>query len=137
MKMLAGYLAGLTFGLGLAISGMTDPARVIGFLDVAGDWDPTLIFVLGGAVVTTFIGYRLAWRRQTPLFESRFQLPTRRDLDIRLLGGAALFGIGWGLSGYCPGPAVASLSGLSWPLAAFIVTLIAGWWLARRMNSRH
>lgn len=137
MKMLAGYLAGLTFGLGLAISGMTDPARVIGFLDVAGAWDPTLVFVPGGAVVTTFIGYRLVWRRQTPLFESRFQLPTRRDLDIRLLGGAALFGIGWGLSGYCPGPAVASLSGLSWPLAAFIVTLIAGWWLARRMNSRH
>ncbi|RXE49008.1 DUF6691 family protein [Chromohalobacter israelensis] len=137
MKALAGYLAGLLFGLGLAISGMTDPARVIGFLDVAGDWDPTLIFVLGGAVVTTFIGYRLVWRRQTPLFESRFQLPTRRDLDTRLLGGAALFGIGWGLSGYCPGPAVASLPGLSWPLAAFVVTLIAGWWLSRRMNPGH
>ncbi|MDO0947402.1 DUF6691 family protein [Chromohalobacter israelensis] len=137
MKALAGYLAGLLFGLGLAISGMTDPARVIGFLDVAGDWDPTLVFVLGGAVVTTFIGYRLVWRRQTPLFESRFQLPTRRDLDTRLLGGAALFGIGWGLSGYCPGPAVASLPGLSWPLAAFVVTLIAGWWLSRRMNPGH
>ncbi|WP_287124818.1 DUF6691 family protein [Chromohalobacter sp.] len=137
MKALAGYLAGLLFGLGLAISGMTDPARVIGFLDVAGDWDPTLIFVLGGAVVTTFIGYRLVWRRQTPVFESRFQLPTRRDLDTRLLGGAALFGIGWGLSGYCPGPAVASLPGLSWPLAAFVVTLIAGWWLSRRMNPGH
>ncbi|ABE59944.1 DUF6691 family protein [Chromohalobacter israelensis] len=137
MKALAGYVAGLLFGLGLAISGMTDPARVIGFLDVAGDWDPTLVFVLGGAVVTTFIGYRLVWRRQTPLFESRFQLPTRRDLDTRLLGGAALFGIGWGLSGYCPGPAVASLPGLSWPLAAFVVTLIAGWWLSRRMNPGH
>lgn len=137
MKALAGYLAGLLFGLGLAISGMTDPARVIGFLDVAGDWDPTLVFVLGGAVVTTFIGYRLVWRHQTPLFESRFQLPTRRDLDTRLLGGAALFGIGWGLSGYCPGPAVASLPGLSWPLAAFVVTLIAGWWLSRRMNPGH
>ncbi|MEQ7871909.1 DUF6691 family protein [Chromohalobacter salexigens] len=137
MKALAGYLAGLLFGLGLAISGMTDPARVIGFLDVAGDWDPTLVFVLGGAVVTTFIGYRLVWRRQTPLFESRFQLPTRRDLDTRLLGGAALFGIGWGLSGYCPGPAVASLPGLSWPLAAFVVTLIAGWWLSRRTNPGH
>lgn len=134
MKALAGYLAGLLFGLGLAISGMTDPARVIGFLDVAGDWDPTLVFVLGGAVITTFIGYRLVWRRQTPLFESRFQLPTRRDLDTRLLGGAALFGIGWGLSGYCPGPAVASLPGLSWPLAAFVVTLVAGWWLSRRIR---
>ena len=103
MKALAGYLAGLLFGLGLAVSGMTDPARVIGFLDVAGAWDPTLIFVLGGAVVTTFIGYRLVWRRQAPVLDVRFQLPTRRDLDGRLLGGAALFGIGWGLTGYCPG----------------------------------
>lgn len=137
MKALAGYLAGLMFGLGLAISGMTDPTRVIGFLDVVGPWDPTLIFVLGGAVVTTFIGYRLVWRRQMPLFASRFQLPTRRDLDTRLLGGAALFGIGWGLSGYCPGPAVASLPGASWPLAAFLVAMVVGWWLARRFSLAH
>jgi hypothetical protein len=137
MKALAGYLAGLLFGLGLAISGMTDPARVIGFLDVAGAWDPTLIFVLGGAVITTFIGYRLAWRRQAPVLDARFQLPTRRDLDGRLLGGAALFGIGWGLTGYCPGPAVASLPGLSWPLALFLVAMVAGWWLARRFSPAH
>ncbi|MBZ9559101.1 MULTISPECIES: DUF6691 family protein [unclassified Modicisalibacter] len=137
MKVVAGYLTGLLFGLGLAISGMTDPARVIGFLDVAGAWDPTLIFVLGGAVVTTFIGYRLAWRRPMPLFESRFQLPTRRDLDARLLGGAALFGIGWGLSGYCPGPAVASLPVLSWPLALFLIAMVIGWWLARRLSPAH
>ena len=137
MKALAGYLAGLLFGLGLAISGMTDPARVIGFLDVAGAWDPTLIFVLGGAVITTFIGYRLVWRRQAPVLDARFQLPTRRDLDGRLLGGAALFGIGWGLTGYCPGPAVASLPGLSWPLALFLVAMVAGWWLARRFSPTH
>ncbi|WP_299257465.1 DUF6691 family protein [uncultured Kushneria sp.] len=137
MKVRSGYLSGLLFGLGLAISGMTDPARVIGFLDVAGAWDPTLIFVLGGAVITTFIGYRLVWRRQMPLFESRFQLPTRRDLDTRLLSGAALFGIGWGLSGYCPGPAAASLPEPSWPLAAFIMTLLMGWWLARRLSPAH
>lgn len=137
MKALAGYLAGLLFGLGLAISGMTDPARVIGFLDVAGAWDPTLIFVLGGAVITTFTGYRLAWRRQAPVLDARFQLPTRRDLDGRLLGGAALFGIGWGLTGYCPGPAVASLPGLSWPLALFLVVMVAGWWLARRFSPAH
>lgn len=137
MKALAGYLAGLLFGLGLAVSGMTDPARVIGFLDVAGAWDPTLIFVLGGAVVTTFIGYRLVWRRQAPVLDVHFQLPTRRDLDGRLLGGAALFGIGWGLTGYCPGPAVASLPGLSWPLALFLVAMVAGWWLARRSSPAH
>ena len=133
MKTLMGYLAGLLFGLGLAIGGMTDPARVIGFLDIAGDWDPTLIFVLGGAVVTTFIGYRLVWKRGTPWLGSRFALPTRRDLDARLLGGAALFGIGWGLSGYCPGPAVASIAGLSVPLAAMLVAMVGGWWLARRV----
>lgn len=133
MKALMGYLAGLLFGLGLAIGGMTDPARVIGFLDIAGDWDPTLIFVLGGAVVTTFIGYRLVWRRGAPWLGTHFALPTRRDLDARLLGGAALFGIGWGLSGYCPGPAVASIVGLSVPLAALLVAMAAGWWLARRV----
>ncbi|APX92432.1 hypothetical protein BWR19_05470 [Halomonas sp. 1513] len=133
-KALAGYVAGLLFGLGLAISGMTDPARVLGFLDLFGAWDPTLMFVLGGAVATTFIGYRLVWARGRPLLESAFQLPTRRDLDARLLGGAALFGIGWGLSGYCPGPAVASIAGLSWPLAAMLAAMVAGWYLARRIG---
>lgn len=133
MKAAMGYLAGLLFGLGLAISGMTDPARVLGFLDIAGAWDPTLMFVLGGAVVTTFIGYRLVWRRGAPLVGKVFQLPTRRDIDARLLGGAALFGIGWGLSGYCPGPAFASIGGLSAPLAAMLVAMLAGWYLARRL----
>ncbi len=133
MRSLMAYLAGLLFGLGLAISGMTDPARVIGFLDVAGDWDPTLMFVLGGAVATNFVGYRLAMRRPNPLFASAFQLPTRRDLDGRLLGGAALFGVGWGLSGYCPGPAFASVSGITPPLAAMLVAMVVGWFIARRV----
>jgi len=137
MKTLMGFVAGLLFSLGLAISGMTDPARVVGFLDIAGAWDPTLIFVLGGAVVTTFIGYRLVWKRDQPLFAGRFALPTRRDLDPRLLGGAALFGIGWGLSGYCPGPAVASIAGLSLPLAAMLVAMAAGWWVAKRLSGSH
>ncbi|HSP59190.1 MAG TPA: DUF6691 family protein [Halomonas sp.] len=136
MKTLMGYIAGLIFGLGLGISGMTDPARVLGFLDVAGSWDPTLIFVLGGAVITTFIGYRLVLRRPNPMFGERFQLPTRRDLDGRLIGGAALFGIGWGLSGYCPGPAFASIAGLTLPLAALLVAMVAGWFLARAVPTR-
>lgn len=131
MKMLMGYIAGLLFGLGLAVSGMTDPARVLGFLDVAGAWDPTLMFVLGGAVVTSFIGYRLVFKRAGPLFGERFQLPTKRDLDAKLLGGAALFGIGWGLSGYCPGPAIASVSGLTLPLAAMLIAMVVGWFAAR------
>lgn len=133
LKTAAGYLAGLLFGLGLAVSGMTDPARVLGFLDIAGAWDPTLMFVLGGAVVTTFIGYRLVYARGTPLFGSGFQLPSKQDLDAKLLGGAALFGIGWGLSGYCPGPAIASVGGLSLPLLAMLVAMVAGWFLAKRV----
>ncbi|WP_346799086.1 DUF6691 family protein [Halomonas sp. Bachu 37] len=132
MRTVMGYIAGLLFGLGLALAGMTDPARVVGFLDIAGAWDPTLMFVLGGAVVTTFIGYRLVFRRTRPLFDEAFQLPTRRDLDAKLLGGAALFGIGWGLSGYCPGPAIASVGGMTPPLAAMLIAMVAGWFVARR-----
>ncbi|MEG3081938.1 DUF6691 family protein [Halomonas sp. 5021] len=136
MKTLVGYIAGLLFGLGLTISGMTDPARVLGFLDIAGAWDPTLMFVLGGAVITNFIGYRLVLRRPRPVFGERFQLPTRQDLDIRLIGGASLFGIGWGLSGYCPGPAFASISGLSAPLFAMLVTMVMGWFMARAITPK-
>lgn len=131
LKTLAGYIAGLIFGLGLAISGMTDPARVLGFLDLFGAWDPTLMFVLGGAVMTNFIGYRLVLRRKSPIYGKAFQLPTRQDFDARLVGGSALFGIGWGLSGYCPGPAFASIAGLTVPLAAMLVAMIAGWFLAK------
>ncbi|MGM0983707.1 MAG: DUF6691 family protein [Pseudomonadota bacterium] len=136
LKTLAGYIAGLIFGLGLAISGMTDPARVLGFLDLFGAWDPTLMFVLGGAVVTNFIGYRLVLRRKAPLFGNAFQLPTRQDLDARLIGGSALFGIGWGLSGYCPGPAFASIAGLTVPLLAMLIAMVAGWFLARAIPAR-
>lgn len=133
MKALMGYLAGLAFGLGLAVSGMTDPARVLGFLDIAGAWDPTLLFVLGGAVITNFVGYRLVLRRSSPFFADVFHLPTKREFDSRLLTGAALFGVGWGLSGYCPGPAIASVAGLTAPLAAMLLAMIVGWWLARRI----
>lgn len=114
LTLMASYVAGLLFSLGLAVSGMTDPARVVGFLDVAGDWDPTLMFVLGGAVMTTFIGYRFVLKQPAPMLAGRFELPSRRDLDTKLLGGAALFGVGWGLSGYCPGPAIASLGGATY-----------------------
>jgi uncharacterized protein len=136
MKSLMGYIAGLLFGLGLALAGMTDPARVLGFLDIFGAWDPTLMFVLGGAVVTTFIGYRLVFRRERPMLGEAFQLPTRQDLDVRLIGGSALFGIGWGLSGYCPGPAVASIAGLTAPLFAMLIAMVAGWFLARAIPAR-
>lgn len=133
MKVAAGYAAGLLFGVGLALSGMTDPARVLGFLDVAGAWDPTLMFVLGGAVVTTFIGYKVVFKRSAPLLGGVFQLPTKQELDARLLSGAALFGIGWGLSGYCPGPAIASIGSLSLPLLAMLFAMVVGWFAARRL----
>ncbi|WP_422101596.1 DUF6691 family protein [Vreelandella sp.] len=134
VKTAAGYLAGLLFGLGLAMSGMTDPARVLGFLDITGAWDPTLIFVLGAAVGTTFVGYRLVFARGTPLFSTKFQLPTKQELDAKLLGGAALFGVGWGLSGYCPGPAIASVGGLTLPLLALLAAMVLGWWIAQRLT---
>jgi uncharacterized membrane protein YedE/YeeE len=136
MKTLMGYIAGLLFGLGLGIAGMTDPARVLGFLDIAGAWDPTLAFVLGGAVITTFIGYRWVLKRRKPLYGNAFQLPSRQDLDGKLIGGAALFGMGWGLSGYCPGPAFASIVGLTLPLAAMMVAMIVGWFLALVISTR-
>ena len=133
VKTAAGYIAGLLFGLGLAIFGMTDPARVLGFLDIAGAWDPTLMFVLGAAVGTTFVGYRLVFARGTPLFSAKFQLPTKQELDAKLLGGAALFGVGWGLSGYCPGPAIASMGGLTLPLLALLAAMVLGWFIAQRI----
>lgn len=136
MKTVMGYIAGLLFGLGLALAGMTDPARVLGFLDLFGAWDPTLMFVLGGAVVTTFIGYRFVFRQERPMIGETFQLPTRQDLDGRLIGGAALFGIGWGLSGYCPGPAIASIAGLTAPLVAMLIAMVAGWFVARAIPAR-
>ncbi len=133
MRILAALLTGLMFGAGLSLGGMTDPAVVLGFLDVLGDWNPQLLFVMGGAVLTTAIGYRWVLRRPKPLFDASFQLPTSRALDSRLVGGAALFGIGWGIAGYCPGPVLVSLSGGTFSLWLFLVAMLAGWWLTARL----
>ena len=103
-------IAGLIFGVGLVISQMVNPAKVIAFLDIFGNWDPSLAFVMGGALIVTAIGYRLVWTRQKPVFEERFQIPGNRKVDTRLAIGAVLFGIGWGLVGLCPGPAIAAIS---------------------------
>jgi hypothetical protein len=126
MRPLIGFLTGLLFGVGLVIGGMTDPAKVLNFLDVAGTWDPSLAFVMGGALITTFIGYRLAWIRDRPLAMPSFQIPRKTDIDTRLLTGSALFGIGWGLGGYCPGPAWTALPLLAPGTLAFIPALLAG-----------
>ena len=102
-------LAGLIFGLGLAMSQMLNPAKVLAFLDIRGNWDPSLAFVMGAALLVTAVGYRLAWTRQAPVFADRFQIPGDRTIDARLAIGAILFGVGWGLVGLCPGPAIAAI----------------------------
>ena len=130
-KELSALGAGIVFGLGLAISRMVDPAKVLGFLDVAGSWDPSLAFVMGGGVGVSFVAFRFILRRPHPVFAGGFQVPRARDLDARLLGGSALFGVGWGLVGLCPGPAFASLGyGLPQSLV-FIVAMVAGFAAAR------
>lgn len=134
MKVLSALICGLLFGLGLGLGGMTQPAVVLGFLNVFGHWDPRLIFVMGGAVVTTLIGYRWVLRRSRPLFEDDFKMPSLHDIDGRLVVGAALFGIGWGIAGYCPGPALVSLDGGSLSVLVLVGSMAAGWWLAARLH---
>lgn len=124
--LLAALVAGVLFGVGLAMSGMTDPQRVLGFLDIFGDFDPALLFVLGGAVAVTSIAFRFVLRQQAPVLAETFQIPRLRAVDRQLLGGAALFGIGWGIAGYCPGPALAGLGVLSREAMWFVPAMVAG-----------
>lgn len=119
-------IAGLIFGLGLTISEMVNPAKVLAFLDLFGNWDPSLAFVMGGALIVTAIGYRLVWSRERPAFADRFQVPGNRDVDTRLAVGAILFGMGWGLVGLCPGPAIAALTFGGPALYVFLAAMAAG-----------
>lgn len=129
---LIALLAGLLFGAGLALGGMTNPAKVVGFLDVGGRWDPSLAFVMGSALLVTFPVFAWVRRASRPLLAERFQLPAKRDLDPQLLAGAALFGIGWGIAGLCPGPAIANLAAGSPEVLLFVVAMVAGMWLRDR-----
>ena len=131
-KLLA-LVAGVLFGLGLGISQMIDRDRVLGFLDVAGQWDPTLAFVLGGAVGVTLISFRFVLRQPHPILSPQFYLPTRRDIDRTLLIGAGIFGIGWGIAGYCPGPGiVATVLGVANPFI-FLGAMVTGSFLGRAL----
>ncbi len=133
MARLIGLLCGLLFGIGLALGGMTNPRIVLGFLDVAGAWNPTLVFVLCGALATTFIGYRFALKREAPVLAGeRFHFPPRKPIDAPLLAGAALFGIGWGIAGYCPGPAAASLLAGHFGTLVFTIAMLIGMAMGRR-----
>ena len=128
---LSAFASGLIFGLGLIVSQMVNPAKVLGFLDVFGSWDPSLAFVMGAAVAVSALGYLVARRRGVPVFSPRLEMPTRRDIDPRLVAGAALFGIGWGLVGLCPGPALTILPVGPWQVALFVASMVAGMALFR------
>lgn len=119
-------LAGVIFGLGLIISRMIDPKKVIDFLDVFGDWDPSLAFVMIGAIVVTALGYRITLISDKPYFADAFRLPDRTDIDMRLIGGAVIFGVGWGLAGLCPGPAIVDISQNLMSVTAFVIAMIVG-----------
>lgn len=137
--LVSAFAAGLLFGGGLLLSGMADPANVLGFFDVLGAWNPTLAFVMAGGLGVTLLGYRLTLRRPAPLCEAKFQVPTTKTIDARLIGGAALFGLGWGIAGYCPGPAFVAAAGGFTEAVIFTAAMIAGmaaWKLAQwRMNT--
>ena len=126
MNTLVSFAAGLIFGFGLVFSGMTDPGKVKGFLDVAGLWDPSLAFVMAGAVLVAAAAFRLAGRRGRTFFGHALELPSRRDLDARLVLGSVVFGVGWGLGGFCPGPAVVSFASGVGPAALFVGAMLAG-----------
>ncbi len=133
MRLLVAMFSGVLFGLGLVVSGMVNPAKVLGFLDVAGDWDPTLAFVMGGALLVAAPAFRGILKRPRPVLAEEFDLPATKDLDARLLAGSALFGVGWGLAGFCPGPAVTALaSGLA-PVFVFVAAMVAGMALYKRV----
>ena len=126
MRLLLNFLTGLIFGAGLLLSGMADPAKVLNFLDITGTWDPSLAFVMAAAVVVTASGYWLVQRRTSPLLEESFQLPATRPVTPTLIAGSAIFGLGWGLSGFCPGPAITALA-LSAPgTLAFVPAMLIG-----------
>ena len=126
MNALAAFAAGLVFGIGLILSGMTDPGKVIGFLDVAGRWDPSLAFVMGGAILVGYFAFAAAGKRARTFLGGALQLPTHRDIDARLVAGSALFGVGWGLAGFCPGPALVALGAGIDQAALFVAAMLAG-----------
>ncbi|MCI4662018.1 MAG: YeeE/YedE family protein [Neomegalonema sp.] len=126
MKLISTFLIGLLFGAGIVISGMGNPAKVLNFFDIAGSWDPSLIFVMGGALITTFIGYRLVLARPRPVFESKFSVPSNTTIDARLIGGSAIFGLGWGIAGFCPGGALPVMGTGRWEVLLFVGALIVG-----------
>jgi uncharacterized membrane protein YedE/YeeE len=135
-QIVAAFAIGIVFALGLVVSEMVNPARVIGFLDVAGQWDATLLLVMVGALAVTVPAFPLILRRSAPLLADRFSLPAKTSLDQPLLLGAAIFGVGWGIGGFCPGPALAALASGSANVLMFVAAMVLGQWLAARFPKR-
>ena len=134
-KVIATFLIGCIFGLGIAISGMANPAKVANFFDIAGSWDPSLIFVMAGALAVTAIGYRVLFSRvDRPVFDTAFHLPTRTGIDARLIAGASTFGVGWGIAGFCPGGAIPALGLGDVSAYAFVAAMVAGIVIARTLD---
>lgn len=136
MRKFSSFAAGLLFGLGLLLSGMANPAKVIGFLDLAGLWDPSLALVMVGAIATALVPFTLAGRRERSLLGAPLQLPTKRELDGRLIGGSLLFGVGWGVAGICPGPAIAMLLSGHWQVVLFVLAMLGGMLLFSALERR-
>ncbi len=136
-KLLSAFAIGGIFGLGIAVSGMINPTKVLNFFDIAGTWDPSLILVMGGGLITAFVGYRLVFGKlKAPVFEGAFALPAGGKIDRQLIGGAAVFGIGWGIAGFCPGGAIPALGLFHPETLIFVAAMIAGIVLARAIKSR-
>lgn len=133
---LAAFISSLIFGLGLGVSGMTLPAKVIGFLDITGAWDPSLLAVMVGAISVHFVAFQLITKRKNPLVADKFQVPTRRDLDWKLIVGSAIFGAGWGLGGFCPGPALVGLVTGKSSVVIFVASMVAGIYLYKIFDSK-
>lgn len=125
-KTLSAFVIGLVFGTGILLSGMANPAKVLNFFDIAGTWDPSLMFVMGGALIVTAIGYRVVFRMEKPALGQAFHVPTRKDLDLKLISGSAIFGIGWGISGFCPGGLVPAIGLGTLEPALTAVAVLAG-----------
>ena len=136
MPLLTAFVAGLVFGLGLVVAGMANPAKILQFLDIAGNWDPSLLFVMVGAIAVGMVAFAFASRRTTSALGLPMQLPTARAIDVRLVGGSLLFGIGWGLAGFCPGPAIVALGAGYAKAGVFIAAMLAGMAAVDRISDK-
>ena len=134
MKLLVSFFSGIIFSIGLGLAGMLQPSKIIGFLDIFGDWDPSLIFVMIGAIAVHSLAYSFARKKKSPVFDPKFYIPTRKDINGRLIGGAILFGMGWGISGYCPGPGIASLASVHPSSLVFVLSMLVGMIVFNRLS---